>query len=181
MKAMTRWVVALTVVSGACWNGAVNIQAAGNDDVAEATAMMSSYEKQQKAEAAARAKDPLWKPACDEVGKIQVGDSKKPGALRNFCLNADGNILACFTANDKKAVSGVRIFSPKGDLLKTWPLEIKPTAICVAKDGNIFVAGDGKLLKLDAAGKVLASVASPVADIPVVITEEMEKMLKESR
>lgn len=181
MKAMTRWVVALTVVSGACWNGAMNTQAAGNDDVAEATAMMSSYEQQQKTEAAARAKDPNWKPACDEVGKIQIGDSKRPGALRNFCLNSEGNILACFASNDKKNPSGVRVYSPKGELLKTWPLEIKPAAICVAKDGNIFVAGDGKLLKLDATGKELAAIASPVADIPVVISEEIEKMLKESR
>jgi hypothetical protein len=181
MITMTRWMVALAVVSGACWNGAVNSLAAGNDDVAEATVMMSGYEKQKKAEAETRAKDPQWKTACDEVGKIQVGDSKKPGALRNFCLNAEGNVLACFAANDKKNTSGVRVYSPQGELLKTLPLEIQPSAICVAKDGSIFVAGDGKVLKLDATGKVLASAASPVAEIPVVITEEIEKMLKESR
>jgi hypothetical protein len=181
MITMTRWMVALAVVSGACWNGAVNSLAAGNDDVAEASVMMSGYEKQKKAEAETRAKDPQWKTACDEVGKIQVGDSKKPGALRNFCLNAEGNVLACFAANDKKNTSGVRVYSPQGELLKTLPLEIQPSAICVAKDGSIFVAGDGKVLKLDATGKVLASAASPVAEIPVVITEEIEKMLKESR
>jgi hypothetical protein len=181
MITMTRWMVALAVVSGACWNGAVNSLAAGNDDVAEATVMMSGYEKQKKAEAESRAKDPQWKAACDEVGKIQVGDSKKPGALRNFCLNAEGNVLACYAANDKKNTSGVRVYSPQGELLKTLPLEIQPSAICVTKDGSIFVAGDGKVLKLDATGKVLASAASPVAEIPVVITEEIEKMLKESR
>jgi hypothetical protein len=181
MITMTRWMVALAVVSGACWNGAVNSLAAGNDDVAEATVMMSGYEKQKKAEAETRAKDPQWKTACDEVGKIQVGDSKKPGALRNFCLNAEGNVLACYAANDKKNTSGVRVYSPQGELLKTLPLEIQPSAICVTKDGSIFVAGDGKVLKLDATGKVLASAASPVAEIPVVITEEIEKMLKESR
>ncbi len=181
MKAMTRWVIALAVVSGACWNGVGYSQAAGNDDVAEATAMMSSYEQQKKAEAAARTKDPAWKPACDEVGKIQVGDSKQPGTLKNFCVNAAGNLLACFAANDKKSASGVRVYSPKGELLQTLPLEIKPSAICVAKDGSIFVAGEGKVFKLDATGKVLASAASPVADIPVVISEEIEKMLKESR
>ena len=181
MKAMTRWVIALAVVSGACWNGVGFSQTAGNDDVAEATVMMSSYEQQKKAEAAARTKDPAWKPACDEVGKIQVGDSKQPGTLKNFCVNAQGNLLACFAANDKKNASGVRVYSPKGELLQTLPLEIKPSAICVAQDGSIFVAGEGKVFKLDATGKVLASAASPVADIPVVISEEIEKMLKESR
>jgi hypothetical protein len=160
--------------------------AADSEEVAEAINTMSSYEAQQKAAAAARAKDPSWKPACDEIGKIQVGNGKNAGVLRNFCVNADGNILACFApAKSKKADAkdspGIRVYSSRGELLKTLPLDINPSAICVAKDGTIFVAGDGKLLKLDAAGKVLATVASPVADIPVVISEEIEKMLKESR
>lgn len=181
MKAKMRWMVALAVVSGACWSGVVSSQAADNDDVAEATAMMGGYEEQQKAAAAARAKDPLWKPACTEIGLIQVGDSKNPGALKNFCLNAEGNVLACYAPLDKnkKDVPGIRVYSPKGELLKVFPLEIKPAAIGVAKDGAIFVAGDGKILKLDAAGKVLASAASPVASEPVVITKETEEMVKQ--
>jgi hypothetical protein len=64
-------------------------------------------------------------------------------------------------------------------LLKTLPLEIKPGAICTAKDGSILVAGDGKVLKLDAAGKVLASAESPVAKETVTITKETEEMVKE--
>jgi len=135
--------------------------------------MADSYEAEQKAAATARGKDPAWKPSSAEVGLIQIGDSKKPGTLKNFCLNAEGNILACFGA-------GIRVYSPKGELLKTLPLEIKPGAICVAKDGSIFVAGDGQLLKLDATGKVLASAASPVAKVPVAITKEIEEMLKQS-
>lgn len=172
MKSNARWMVALAVISGACLNGAVNSMAASSDEVAEATAMMGSYESQQKAAAAAREKDPAWKPSSGEVGLLQIGDSKKPGALKNFCLNAEGNILACFGA-------GVRVYSPKGELLKTLPLEIKPGAICVAKDGSIFVAGDGRVLKLDATGKVLASAASPVAREPVTISKETEEMVKE--
>jgi len=77
--------------------------------------------------------------------------------------------------------AGIRVYSPKGELLKTLPLEIKPGAICAAKDGAIFVAGDGRLLKLDATGKVLASAASPVANVPVVITKEVEDMVKQSK
>ena len=135
--------------------------------------MMANYEAQEKAAAAAREKDPAWKPSCDEVGVIQIGDSTKPGTLKNFCLNAEGNILACFGM-------GIRVYSPKGELLNTLPLAIKPGTICVAKDGSVFVAGDGKVLKLDATGKVLASAGSPVANEPVVITKEVEEMLKQS-
>jgi len=168
MKSKARWMVALAVITGACLNGRV----AYGDDVSDATAMMGNYEAQQKAAAAAREKDPAWKPSRTEVGLIQIGDSKKPGVLKNFCLNAEGNILACFA-------SGIRVYSPKGELLKTLPLEIKPSAICVAKDGSIFVAGDGRALKLDAGGKVLASAASPVANAPVTISKETEDMVKE--
>jgi hypothetical protein len=187
MKSNIRRMVALAVMAGACWNGAVNSIAASNEEeVAEATVMMSSYEAQQKTAADARAKDPAWKPKCDEVGLIQVGDTKTPGALKNFCLNPDGNILACFApvtkagADDSKAQPGIRVYSPQGELMMTLPLEIKPAAICAAKDGAIYVAGDGKVLKLDATGKVLASAASPVANEPVSISKETEEMLKQS-
>jgi hypothetical protein len=97
------------------------------------------------------------------------GCPRRPGALRNFCLNAEGNLLACFAPNDSAGTSGatqapaVRVYSPAGKLLKSLALEIKPGAISVAKDGSIFVAGDGQLLKLDATGQLLANAASPVA------------------
>jgi hypothetical protein len=180
MKAKTSWMMTFTLITGMCGNGVVSSLAAANDEVAEATAMMSSYESQQKAAAASRSKDPLWKPTCREIGLIQVGDSKSPGALKNFCLNAEGNILACFAPQDKKDKPGLRIYSPKGKLLKTLALEISPGAVCVAKDGSIFVAGEGKVLKLDAAGKVLASAPSPVAAEPVALSKEVEDMVKES-
>ncbi|MBE0542563.1 MAG: hypothetical protein IH623_14475 [Verrucomicrobia bacterium] len=160
MKSKARWMVALAVMAGVCWNGAMN-------------SMANDYEAQLKAAAAARAKDPAWKPSCQEVDLIQIGDKKKPGTLRNFCLNAEGNILACFG-------KAIRVYSPKGELLKTLPLEIQAGAICVAKDGSIFAAGDGRVLKLNADGKVLASAVSPVASEPVTITKEIEEMLKQS-
>ena len=144
--------------------------------------MMSGRDAEERAAAAARAKDAAWKPSCSEVALLQIGDSKKPGALKNFCLNAEGNLLTCFAPDGTgpKNAPGIRIYSPKGELLKTLPLEIKPGAICVAKDGSIFVAGDGRVLKLDGTGKVLASAESPVAKETVTITKEMQEMVEES-
>jgi hypothetical protein len=173
---MAAW-AAIAVV---CLSAVVNSRAATKEED-EATAMMSGYDAEQRAAAAARAKDAAWKPSCNEVGLIQIGDSKRPGALKNFCLNPEGNVLACFapSGSGPKNAPGIRVYSPKGELLKTMPLEIKPGAVCVAKDGSIFVAGDGKLLKLDAEGKVLASAVSPVASEPVVMTKETEEMVKQ--
>jgi hypothetical protein len=167
----------VSVVSVSCLTGTVSRNVAWGED---------SFQAQERAAAAARAKDPAWKASCHEVGVIQVGDHLRPGALRNFCLNADGNILACFAPNgpegsaDANQGSGVRVYSPDGKLLKSLPLEIKPGAIGVAKDGAIFVAGDGQLLKLDPTGKVLAKAASPVAKEPVILGKEIEDMLQES-
>ncbi len=160
MKSNARWMVALAVIAGVCLNGDI-------------TRAQDSYEAQQKAAAAARAKDPAWKPACTEVGLIQVGNSKQAGALKNFCLNAEGNILACIGKN-------IRVYSPNGELLKTLPVEINPGAIAVAKDGSIFAAGDGRVLKLDANGKLVGSADSPVAKEAVAISKELEEMVKES-
>ena len=46
---------------------------------------------------------------------------------------------------------GIRVYSPEGKLLNTMLLEIKPAAICVAADGSIFVAGDGRVLERSSA------------------------------
>jgi hypothetical protein len=133
----------------------------------------------QQAEEAARARDKAWKPATVQVALIQVGNGRPAGALKNFCLDAQGNILACFVPSQAGAGQGpgIRVYSPDGKLVKTLPLEINPGVVCAIKDGSIFVAGDGKLLKLDPAGKVLASAPSPVTVEPVEISKEMEDMI----
>ena len=169
MNQHARRIVALAVIAGAYFVTDIELRAA---------------DEESREAALARAKDAGWKPSARETGSIKLGDSK--AVLKNFCLNAEGNILACVAPNatakngSAETASGIRVYSPDGKLLKTLPLEIKPSAICVTKDGSIFVAGDGRLLKLDAAGKVLASAASPVAAVPVVITKEMEEMIKRS-
>src|SRR5215471_5119224 len=180
MKSNARWIVALAASLTANFSGVSNSLAATQED--EATKMMQSYEEEQRAAAAARGKDSAWKPSCKEVNLIQIGS---PGALKNFCLNQDGNILACYAGNgkssDSKNASGLRVYSPKGELLKTMPLELRPDAVCVANDGSIFAAGEGRLLKLDATGKVLASAESPVAKLPVAINKELEEMVKQTK
>lgn len=155
MNPMPRWAVVLAVAFTACLSGAV-----------------LAADPTERAEEAARAKDKAWKPATEQVATIDVGEGKPPGTLKNFCLDAEGKVLACYA-------SSIRVYSPEGKLLKTLPLEIRPGAVCVGKDGAIFAAGEGKLVKLDAEGKVTASAASPVAAEPVVISKELENSIAE--
>src|SRR5437016_1875715 len=98
MKSNTRWMgaFAAVLIAGACLNGALNSLAASSQEADEAKAMISSYDTEQRAAANARAKDAAWKPACNEVGVIKVGDGRNAGALKSFCLNTDGNILVCY-------------------------------------------------------------------------------------
>jgi hypothetical protein len=147
MKLNTRRMIALAMISGALLNGNLNTLAASSKDVEEAAE--SGLGAEERAVAVARGKDPAWKPSCAEVGLIQIGDSKQPGALKNFCLNAEGNILACFVPNDAanssagKNAPAIRVYSPKGELLKTLPIEIKAGVIAVGRMARFSWLGMG--------------------------------------
>src|SRR5438552_3099570 len=95
MKSNTRRIVASVMISGACLYGALGPIAARGQAVDQDSAVMSGNDEERRA-AAARAKDAAWKPSSSEAGLIQIGDSKNPGALKNFCLDADGNLLTCY-------------------------------------------------------------------------------------
>jgi hypothetical protein len=163
---------------------------AGEGEAGAITA--DAYQAQLREAAARRAKDPAWKPACQEVATIQIGDPRRPGALRNYGLNRAGEILACFApakaarpgeevpaGTTAPATGALRVYSPQGELRHTWPLDIQPEAVAVAADDTIYVGGSGKILKLDPAGRVLASVESPVANTQVTLSPEVEEMIRE--
>jgi hypothetical protein len=125
---------------------------------------MDSYEQQLKKEEEARNADPAWKPSHKETAVIKVNEgARQQATLNNFCLNADGNVLACCSGQKNE----IRVFSPEGKLVKSWPLEFRPEAICVADDSTVIVAGVGHIAKLDQEGKVLLAAASPqMSELP---------------
>ena len=130
------------------------------------------FEQERRQAAESRKGDSAWRPKTKEIALIQVGDRNSPGALKNYCLNNDGDILALLG-------SEIHVYSPDGKLLKKMPTEIKAGAICVAKDDSIIIGGEGKVFKLSPEGKVLASAVSPVAGEPVKMTKETEEMVRE--
>jgi sugar lactone lactonase YvrE len=154
----------------------------GPANSASENSMMAVNQSEAAAEKA-RASDPAWKPACREVAVIQVGEKGKGGGLHNYCLDREGNILACCggdyvryemepgkeTAKEVavKVPAEIQIYSPEGKKLNSWPMPTKPQAICVHTDGTVFVGGGGKVHKLNATGKVLASIPSPTLAMAV--------------
>ncbi len=108
----------------------------------------------------------IIKPMCDG----------QPVELNTFCLDKDGNVLACvggnsvqYVMNDDgsqqvKTISSpqqLQMYSPDGALLRAVDLPFKPTALNTAADGSIFVAGGGKVAHVTADGQLLTTVDSP--------------------
>ena len=100
----------------------------------------------------------------------------QPIVLNTYCLDKDGNILACVGSDTFNYVANadgtqqakklqppklLQVYSPDGDLLRTTELTFSPTAINQAPDGTIYVAGAGKVAHVSADGKVLTTVDSP--------------------
>ena len=99
---------------------------------------------------AAKSEQPKGYKAGDSVGlkaETRIRD------LSNFCVNADGNFLACDAAG-----SSIKVISPEDKLVATWKLKFSPQAICARADGTVFVGGWGHLARLDSSGKMKKSV-----------------------
>ena len=94
-----------------------------------------------------------------EAHSIGSKTGVKFGSLSTFCLNQDGNLLAC----DMKK-RAIIVVSPNGERLATWKLRLTPQAIHVHTDGTVFIGGMERLAKLDQTGKLLKSVGSPTRE-----------------
>ncbi|MDB5391106.1 MAG: hypothetical protein JWM11_6752 [Planctomycetaceae bacterium] len=118
-------------------------------------------------------------PTHEQIATISINQGDSPRcSLQTFCLTPDGKILAAVTTLQQRAkpidsatsetksavakpLGELRLFDAEGKPLETWPLTISPSAVNVGADGSIFVAGSGKVLKVDAKGNVLLTVDSP--------------------
>ena len=121
------------------------------------------------------------RPTHEQVATIEIPVGDKPAEIHTLCVDAAGNLLAAcggerleystgpdgMEIRTAKEPSGIRVISPDGKSVTTWPLEITPQAINVAPDGTVFAAGQGKVAKLDREGKVIISADSPhVSEMP---------------
>ena len=122
----------------------------------------------------------------------------EPVQLNTFCLDNDGNVLACVGGNNVQYVLNedgsqqaktistpqqLQVYSPDGALVRAVDLSFRPTALNTAPDGSIFVAGAGKVAHVTAEGQVLTTVDSPhIGDMETFrqrIEEAAKKQMEE--
>jgi sugar lactone lactonase YvrE len=117
-------------------------------------------------------------PTHEQTSAIDLRDAR----LNTFCMARDGKLLlACGGQRSMfgAAVDGqatvklvgpepkIHVYSPQGKPLAAWPMDFAPQAIAQAADGAIYVAGEGRIARLDGDGKVLAATDAPhVAELP---------------
>lgn len=97
-----------------------------------------------------------------EVEVIGRSEATRFGRLSTLCLTADGRLLA----GDSKTKE-IKVFSPEGEVVARWRPGFAPQAIHVHTDGVVYVAGHGKVAKLDAKGKVIKTVTAKDGGFPL--------------
>ncbi|MHC4111151.1 MAG: NHL repeat-containing protein [Planctomycetota bacterium] len=100
-------------------------------------------------------------PTHKEVEGIGLTPEPNFGNLTTFCMDRESNLLACDAdANEIKKLNLA------GTTLASWKLEFAPYSIHACPDGIIYVAGKGKVAKLDKTGKVLKTVEIDDQNLP---------------
>jgi len=110
----------------------------------------------------------------EQIAVIEVGSKVIPGMrINSFCLNQDGQLLAACGNGPGE----IRVFDPDGKQLEVWKLPVAPEAINVDQYGTVYVAGSGKLLKLDSHGKILMTKEAPHAKAVKASNEKLREQV----
>lgn len=92
------------------------------------------------------------------------------GWLQSFAVDSQGRLLAAVgsratygvaSSSAPAATREVQVFSAEGKPLAHWPLDFDPQRIAVGPKDEVFVAGAGKIARLEKSGKVITQVDSP--------------------
>jgi len=114
------------------------------------------------------APEPAAAATHDTLRTVEVrGESG--GKLQTLSATADGKIV-CLVGPDRYAVAGatakaaaseIRVLDSEGKELSKWKLNFTGNSVGVAPDGSIYAAGDGRLARFSADGKLLGETELP--------------------
>lgn len=156
------------------WTFALGMAAA----VTMATGAVQAAENEPAGDAAkSRADAEVATPTHRQTQLIKVNDGERSATqLNSFATTPDGRILAgCGSSNEN---GEVRVFDAEGNYVETWSSPVRVEAIGVrAADGVVFIAGNGRLVKLDPEGAVLANEPSPHATLSKDAAEKIREQV----
>lgn len=119
--------------------------------------------------------------------KVKAGTTGH--SLQTFCLGMNGNVLAVVGppryfapgSNAAKAsrTGTVQAFDSAGELLRSWKVPFAPQAINVGPEGTVYVAGDGRIARFDADGKLLGNQELPHIAAITSDTDELRKQAEQ--
>ncbi len=106
--------------------------------------------------------------------------------LNTYCADKAGNLWMC--CQDAQGTGFLVMSNPKGDIQKTVALSFVPQAINFSDVGEMYVAGSGKVARLDATGELIAEVPSPnlqdteaaMASMKARVQEMVDQMVEQS-
>jgi hypothetical protein len=104
---------------------------------------------------------------------IKLGTEDDGLQVHAFTLDKTGRLLAACTGEQGE----VLVLDGEGKQLATWKLDVTPEAINVAPDGSVLIAGQGKLFRLDAEGKILQQADAPHA---AALLKDKQKLREEA-
>jgi sugar lactone lactonase YvrE len=117
-------------------------------------------------------KEDLVRPTHKQTTVISVNSANREDTVVNsFCLSPEGNVMAACGNGPGE----VRVFDKDGAYLSSFELAVRPDAINIGSDGNIYIAGGGRLLQLDPTGHVLHETESPHAAKLLASKDQLRK------
>lgn len=97
--------------------------------------------------------------------------------LTTFAVDTTGRVLAGVA----KDTPVIRVYAPSGERTAEWKLPIPPEAVNVGPKGDIFVAGQGVLLRLDDTGDVKLEKPSPNMATAEDAAKEIQQRVQDKR
>lgn len=129
----------------------------------------------------------------EKIADVEVKSTDGKNRLQTVSIDREGRILALaappksFGPPVKGATAELQIFTPDGKPLHTIKLDFHANAVTGGPDGNIYVAGEGKVARFNAEGKPLGEIELPFIaemladkDGPRKAAEQMIKAQRES-
>lgn len=117
------------------------------------------------------------KPTHKQLRTIKPTLQGSDAMLNTFCLSPKNELWMC--CSSKVGTGAIVIYNGEGERLREIPMTFNPSAINFAPNGELFVAGGGKIAKLNQDGEVLQEIEAPNIGNKEEMLAQMKKAAEE--